>query len=81
MSSDVHNHSPDNDLLRAHLLKWSALLTLDPDKQRRLIDQTIAVASDDTDVLDAKMLMALKRVMQRLTSPETFTRLSALPHG
>lgn len=75
MSSGAHSHSPDNNPLREQLLRWAVRLTLDPAEQRRLIDQTIAVALDDPDVLDAEDVNdALERVMQRLLSVDTSPR-------
>lgn len=76
MSSDTHSHAPDRDPLRAQLSRLAARLTLDPDEQRRLVDQTIGVVLDDPDFLDtADVDGALERVMQRLTSIDTSTSL------
>lgn len=78
MSSGSPGNLPAKDLLRAYLSKWVAQLTPDPDEQRRLVDQTVAVALDDPDVLDAEDVEdALKRVMHRLNLPDTSTRISA----
>ncbi|NML76315.1 hypothetical protein HHL25_19460 [Rhizobium sp. S-51] len=69
MSSDATSDSPDKYFLMRHLSWWAARLTTDPDEQRQLIDQTIAVAIYDSEVLDAEDVdAALERVMQRLTS-------------
>lgn len=78
MSSDALGNSPDRDNLRAYLSRWAARLTRDPMEQQRLIEQTIAVALDDPDVLDAADVDgALERLMHRLISPDNSTRLSA----
>lgn len=77
MFSGTHAHSHDNDILRASLSRWAARLTRDPIEQKRLIDQTVAVALDDPDVLDAQDVQeALKRVMERLTASAPITRAS-----
>lgn len=80
MSSDALSNSPDTDNLRAYLARWAARLTLDPKEQQRLIEQTIAVALDDPDVLDAADVdVALERVMHRLISPDKSTRSAKRP--
>lgn len=71
MLSDAPRHLPCNDLLRQHLAKWAARLTNDADEQRRLIDQTITVAIDDPNFLEAKDVDgALVSVMERLISSD-----------